>query len=45
MTARISYRLSLAHNWTTQSNGAQFGTVYFTRTSGQWTPPAVAVVR
>jgi len=28
-----NYGLPLAHNWTTQSNGAQFGTDYFTRTA------------
>jgi hypothetical protein len=28
-----SYGLPLPHNWTTQSNGAQFGTDYFTRTA------------
>ncbi|HEY5850559.1 MAG TPA: DUF1254 domain-containing protein [Lysobacter sp.] len=28
-----NYGLPLAHNWTTQSNGAKFGTDYFTRTA------------
>lgn len=28
-----NYGLPLAHNWTTQSNGAAFGTDYFTRTA------------
>ncbi|MNK04297.1 hypothetical protein D3C87_221580 [compost metagenome] len=28
-----NYGLPLAHNWTTQSNGASFGTDYFTRTA------------
>jgi hypothetical protein len=28
-----NYGLPLAHNWTTQSNGATFGTDYFTRTA------------
>lgn len=28
-----NYGIPLAHNWTTQSNGARFGTDYFTRTA------------
>lgn len=28
-----NYGLPLSHNWTTQSNGAEFGTDYFTRTA------------
>src|SRR5262249_36325567 len=28
-----NYGIPLAHNWTTQNNGARFGTDYFTRTA------------